>query len=84
MFDLSGRVALVTGGSKGLGFEIARALVEVGCTVIISSRSQVELETARLRLLAVCDGARCAAIACDLSRRDEAVRLAQEACAAYG
>lgn len=84
MFDLSGRVALVTGGSKGLGFEIAQALAAAGCTVIISSRNRTELEAARSRLLAVSDGAQCSAIACDLSRRDEAVRLAHEAHAAYG
>jgi len=84
MFDLSGRVALVTGGSKGLGFEIAHVLAEAGCTVIISSRNEAELEAARLRLIAARDGTRCTAIACDLSRRDEAVRLAREACAAYG
>ena len=43
IFDLSGKVALVTGGSKGLGKAMARGYAECGANVMISSRHQDEL-----------------------------------------
>jgi NAD(P)-dependent dehydrogenase (short-subunit alcohol dehydrogenase family) len=45
-FDLSGRVALVTGGSKGLGKAMARAFAEAGADVLIASRNADELRSA--------------------------------------
>jgi NAD(P)-dependent dehydrogenase (short-subunit alcohol dehydrogenase family) len=45
-FDLSGRVALVTGGSKGLGYTIAGALAAAGADVAIVSRTRADLQTA--------------------------------------
>lgn len=46
MFSLSGRVALITGGSRGLGFEIARTLGRSGAKVVITARNSDELEHA--------------------------------------
>ena len=46
LFDLSGKVALVTGGSKGLGKAMARGLAEAGADVMIASRSEAELKKA--------------------------------------
>lgn len=46
MFDLTGKVALLTGASKGMGFEMAKGLAEHGATVIISSRTQEDLDAA--------------------------------------
>ena len=46
MFDLTGKVALLTGASKGMGYEMAKGLAEHGATVVISSRSQEELDAA--------------------------------------
>jgi NAD(P)-dependent dehydrogenase (short-subunit alcohol dehydrogenase family) len=46
LFDLSGRVALVTGGSKGLGKAMARGFAEAGADVMISSRHEEELRAA--------------------------------------
>src|ERR687894_668800 len=47
---LSGRTALVTGGSRGLGFGTARLLAAAGCHLHIASRSAADLETAKRRI----------------------------------
>ncbi len=44
LFDLSGKTALVTGGSRGLGLQMARALGEAGARLMISSRKASDLE----------------------------------------
>jgi gluconate 5-dehydrogenase len=60
MFSLQGRIALVTGASRGLGFAMAKALKDNGATVIVNARSKSELEAAAGRI-----GARPAA--CDIT-----------------
>ncbi|HWW21877.1 MAG TPA: SDR family oxidoreductase [Steroidobacteraceae bacterium] len=50
MFELNGRVALVTGGSRGLGLQIATALGEMGAKIAISARKAEELAEARQTL----------------------------------
>src|SRR3954470_4216550 len=50
LFDLSGRVALVTGGSRGLGLQIAEALGESGARVMLTSRKAADLEEAAAHL----------------------------------
>ncbi len=50
LFDLSGKTALVTGGSRGLGLQMAQALGEAGARVVISSRKAVDLEQATAQL----------------------------------
>ncbi len=50
LFSLEGRVALVTGASKGLGFEMARALAAAGADVAITSRHGAEVEEAAARI----------------------------------
>ena len=46
LFDLTGRVALVTGSSQGLGFTIARGLGEAGATLILNGRNGEKLQRA--------------------------------------
>jgi NAD(P)-dependent dehydrogenase (short-subunit alcohol dehydrogenase family) len=77
-FDLKGKSALVTGGSKGLGFAMARALAEAGANVVIAARHAAELESA---LTSILEGtsARGAWIAADLAERADVERLAQNA-----
>ena len=58
LFDLSGRVALVTGGSKGLGKAMARGFAEAGADVVIASRHEDELKAALAEIRAA---RRCAA-----------------------
>jgi gluconate 5-dehydrogenase len=50
LFDLTGRTALVTGSSQGLGFAVARGLAEVGATVVLNGRDAGRLEQAVARL----------------------------------
>lgn len=50
LFDLTGRIALITGGSRGLGLQMAEALGEYGATVVLTARKQHELDEARLHL----------------------------------
>ena len=50
LFDLSGRIALVTGGSRGLGLQMAEALGEAGAKVMLCSRKASELEAAVAQL----------------------------------
>src|ERR1700722_4402049 len=78
VFDLTGRTALVTGGSKGLGKAMARGLAEAGADVVVSSRHEEELRPALDEILRG-TGRRGAFVVADLSRRGEAPRLAAAA-----
>ena len=50
LFDLTGKVALITGGSRGLGLQIAEGLGEYGATVVLTARKQNELDEAKAHL----------------------------------
>ena len=78
LFDLSGRVALVTGGSKGLGKAMALGFAQAGADVVISSRHEDELQAAA-REIRSGSQARVEYVVADMSRRGEADRLAQAA-----
>ncbi|NBT56012.1 MAG: SDR family NAD(P)-dependent oxidoreductase, partial [Betaproteobacteria bacterium] len=52
LFDLTGKTALVTGGSRGLGLQMAHALGEAGARIMISSRKAADLEQACAELQA--------------------------------
>jgi NAD(P)-dependent dehydrogenase (short-subunit alcohol dehydrogenase family) len=73
LFDVSGKTALVTGGSRGIGLMIADGLVHAGARVIVSSRKQEQLNAAAAELAKVGD---CEAIAADLSSPEGAAALA--------
>ncbi|MGZ8292596.1 MAG: SDR family oxidoreductase [Telluria sp.] len=66
LFDLSGKTALITGGSRGLGLQMAEALGEQGAKIVICSRKQAELDEAITHLAAM--GIDASAIAADLSQ----------------
>jgi len=75
LFDVSGKVVLVTGGTRGIGEMIARGFVESGATVYISSR---KAEAGDALAAELSTKGRCINIPADLSREDECVRLANE------
>src|SRR6187455_1289475 len=76
LFDLKGKTALVTGGSRGLGLQMAHALGEAGARIMLSSRKAGDLEEATADLQAAGIDARW--IAADCSREDDTRRLADE------
>jgi len=82
LFDLTGRTALVTGGSRGLGLQIAEALGEAGARVVVSARKSNELQAAVAALNE--RGVQADWIAADASQPAEVQRLADEAMARLG
>jgi len=77
MRDLRGANALLTGGSRGIGPYIARALAGEGVNVALSARNQGQLETVRDEIAGL--GARAVAIAADLSQTEDRARLIETA-----
>jgi NAD(P)-dependent dehydrogenase (short-subunit alcohol dehydrogenase family) len=68
LFDLTGKTALVTGGTRGIGLMMARGLLQAGARVVISSRKADACEDARQHLAQFGD---VGAIPADLSQHDE-------------
>jgi NAD(P)-dependent dehydrogenase (short-subunit alcohol dehydrogenase family) len=73
LFDVSGKTALVTGGSRGIGLMIARGLVQGGARVVVSSRKSADVEAAAQELSELGD---CHAIPADISTQQGAQALA--------
>jgi len=82
LFDLRGKTALITGGSRGLGLQLARALGEAGATLMLSSRKAQDLEQAAAELKA--EGIDARWIAADCAQDTEIQRLADETLAQFG
>ena len=76
LFDLKGKTALVTGGSRGLGLQMAHALGEAGARIMLSSRKAEDLEQAAAELQAAGIDARW--IAADCGKEEDIRRLADE------
>ncbi|MDQ6679482.1 MAG: SDR family oxidoreductase [Pseudomonadota bacterium] len=77
LFDLTGKTAIVTGGSRGLGLQIAEALGEAGAKVLLTSRKAADLEEAAAHLQAI--GIDTRWIAADASQPVDIARVASEA-----
>jgi NAD(P)-dependent dehydrogenase (short-subunit alcohol dehydrogenase family) len=83
MFKLDGRVAVVTGGSAGLGAQMATALAEAGADVVIAARKMdrcIEM-CARIR---ESTGARALSVACDVSKAEDCQNLVDETVKEFG
>src|SRR6266536_1383990 len=82
LFDLTGKVAVVTGGSRGLGLEIAHGLGEAGASVVITARRQEWLGPAEEELRAA--GIGVAALTCDVADPNQVDALAEATLARFG
>ena len=82
MFDLSGRVALVTGATRGIGKSIAEELARAGARVALCSRKAEACESARKDLQA--QGFEVLALPCNVSRKDELQALVDATRAKWG
>jgi NAD(P)-dependent dehydrogenase (short-subunit alcohol dehydrogenase family) len=82
LFSLAGKTAVITGGSRGLGLQMAEALGEQGARVLVSSRKQSELDEACAHLAA--RGIDASAIAADLADEAAVAGFAEEALARLG
>ena len=81
-FDLTGKVAIITGSSKGIGEAIARAFAENGATVVISSRKQEACDKVVETFIA--DGLKAIAIACHVANADDRKALIEKTIAELG
>jgi NAD(P)-dependent dehydrogenase (short-subunit alcohol dehydrogenase family) len=82
LFDLSGRVALVTGGTRGLGLAISRAFAAAGADLVVASRKEDACREVAAELRAV--GRRALGHPCHVGRWDDLERLVDAAYAEFG
>ena len=82
LFDLSGRVALVTGGSIGLGRQVAQAFAEMGASLILCARKRERCEQAVAELQQL--GIRALAYGCDVTNPEQVDAVVQAGVAEFG
>lgn len=82
LFDLSGRIAVVTGAGKGLGCEIAEAMAEAGAHVVCADVDEAGNERTAARVRAL--GREALALRCDVTREADVVALFRAADAHFG
>jgi len=79
---LAGKVALITGGTRGIGLAVARSLADDGASVVVSGRDPGRLENAAKELEGL--GASALAVAADAAKREDADRLVEAAKERFG
>ena len=82
LFQLDGHIALITGGSRGLGLQMAEALGEMGCRLVISARKADELAQAQSHLAQ--QGIELMTVVCDLQQQEQIPSLVDQALARFG
>lgn len=81
-FDLTGRVAIVTGGSQGIGRAIALALAEAGADIVVTARTPSTVESASDEIRAL--GRKALGVPADVTRGDDIARLVQRTRETFG
>lgn len=79
LFDLKGKVAVLTGASKGMGLAMATGLADHGATVVISSRKQDQLDEAAAQINETVGADRAIGIACNVGYKDQLAALIAQA-----
>jgi NAD(P)-dependent dehydrogenase (short-subunit alcohol dehydrogenase family) len=82
LFDVSGRVALITGGSVGLGRQMAEALAECGANLVLCARKKERCEEAAADLSRL--GAKVLALGCDVRKAEDVHKVVDAAIAQFG
>ena len=82
LFDLSGRVAVVTGGNGGIGLGMVRGLAAAGASVVIAARNAAKSEAASAALAAA--GARSGCIALDVAEEGSCRAMVEETIDRFG
>ncbi len=82
LFDLTGKAAIVTGASRGLGQQMSQALARAGADLVITSRSKDRLADSQREIEAI--GRRAVPLELDVRDYDSIQRMADDAWAAYG
>ena len=82
LFDLSGKTAVVTGSTKGIGKAVAKALAQHGACVVVSSRDAGRVEAAERELSD--DGLSVLGLTCNVGRKEDLERLIEESRQALG
>ncbi len=82
LFDLTGKTALVTGGSSGLGVQFAKALARQGADIAIVARRVEKLENVKKEVEAL--GVRCLALRCDVNITEDIKHVVSEVKATFG
>jgi 3-oxoacyl-[acyl-carrier protein] reductase len=83
IYDLTGKIAIVTGGGTGIGAATARLLAQQGADVVVASRSVDELERSAERVRAL-GGGRCIAVPTDVKNEAQVVALVARTVEAFG
>ena len=81
-FDLTGKVAIITGGNGGLGLGIAKGLASEGCAVALVGRNQEKIDTAVAEIEAL--GAKALGVKADVSSEDDVNRMVKETADHFG
>lgn len=82
MFSLTGKVAVVTGGGRGIGRAISMALADAGAQVVLAGRGQEALDETAAAISAA--GGSALAVVCDITKPDDIARLAKAAIERFG
>jgi NAD(P)-dependent dehydrogenase (short-subunit alcohol dehydrogenase family) len=82
MADMSGKVVLITGGSRGLGFAIAQEFAGLGCRIVICARDNAELERAAAELRR--NGVEVLGIECDVANQEQVNSMVSRATEHFG
>lgn len=81
-YDLTGKVAIITGGSRGIGYEVAGTLAAAGAAVVITGRKQATIEEAAQQLKD--EGLEALGLAVDVSSIESVQKMAEDVVAKYG
>ncbi len=82
LFDLSGKVAVVTGASSGLGVQFARALASAGANITIAARRIEKLEAVKKDLEQM--GAKCLEVQCDVLNEEDIINVVESTVKEFG